>query len=174
MATKAPSAESTLLQALTLLVARWSSPSVQRSVAQSAGVAVDAADVSTLYVLGMHGPLRAGDLAERMHISRPTASKQLARLERAGLIDRESDPDDGRASIVSLSAEGDAAHRRLLEQGIRMMRHALRDYAPGDATAFASQVADLVARLGITDASGDQTGNPPRSDPERRSEEDQS
>ncbi|MEV7632300.1 MarR family transcriptional regulator [Microbacterium sp. NPDC089318] len=174
MTPQSSSAERTLLQALTLLVARWSSPNVQRSVAQSAGVAVDAADVSTLYVLGMHGPLRAGDLAERMHISRPTASKQLARLERAGMIDRRSDPDDGRATVVSLSAEGAAAHRRLLDQGIRMMRRALREHSPAEATAFAAQVADLVARLGVTDAPGDQAGNPPRSDPERRPEEDQS
>lgn len=168
------SPETVLLQALTLLVARWSSPNVQRSVAQSAGVTVDAADVSALYTLGLHGPLRAGDLAEAMHISRPTVSKQLTRLERAGMISRESDPHDGRASIVGLSAEGAAAHRRLLAQGIRMMRHALRDRSRTDAAALADEVADLVARLGVTDSPGDSAGDPPRSLPERRSQEDQS
>ncbi|PKI89755.1 MarR family transcriptional regulator [Actinomycetales bacterium SN12] len=174
MPTGVPSPENELLQALTLLVARWSSPNVQRSVAQSAGVTVDAGDVSALYILGLHGPLRAGDLADAMHISRPTVSKQLARLERAGMITRESDPNDGRATIVALSAEGASAHRRLLAQGIRMMRHALRDVSRADATALAAQVADLVARLGVTDSPGDSAGDLPRSYPERRSEEDQS
>ncbi|MBD8012194.1 MarR family transcriptional regulator [Microbacterium sp. Re1] len=174
MPADAPSPESVLVQALTLLVARWSSPNVQRAVAQSAGVTVDAADVSALYVLGLHGPLRAGDLAEAMHISRPTVSKQLSRLERAGMIRRESDPVDGRATIVGLSAEGAAAHRRLLAQGIRMMRHALRDTSRDDAAALAAQVAELVARLGVTDFPGDSAGDTPRPHPERRSEEDQS
>lgn len=174
MPADAPSPESVLLQALTLLVARWSSPNVQRSVAHSAGVTVDAADVSALYILGLHGPLRAGDLAEAMHISRPTVSKQLNRLERAGMISRESDPHDGRATLVGLSDEGSAAHARLLEQGIRMMRHALRDRTRADASALACEVADLVARLGITDSPGDPAGDPPRSVAERRSQEDQS
>ena len=97
----------------------------------------------------------------------------MTRLERAGMIRRESDPLDGRATIVGLSDEGTAAHRRLLAQGIRMMRHALGDRSRADATALAVQVADLVARLGI-DSAGDSAGDPQRSHPERRSQEDQS
>ncbi|WP_336644332.1 MarR family winged helix-turn-helix transcriptional regulator [Microbacterium sp. USHLN186] len=174
MSSAGPSPEITLLQSLTLLVARWSSPALQRSVAQTAGVEVDAADVSTLYVLGMRGPMRAGDLAKDVHASRPTVSKQLARLERAGMIRREVDPLDGRVSIVRLSAQGVAAHQRLLAQGIRMMRRALRDRPRADATAFAAEVADLIQRLGVTDSPGDPAGGHQRSRPGRDSQEDQS
>jgi len=184
------SPEGTLLHALTLLVAQWSSPQVQRSVAQRAGVGVDAPDISTLYVLGTHGPLRAGDLARAMRTSRPTISKQLARLERAGLLVREADPRDGRATVVGLSTEGAAAHRRLRRQGIAMMRHALRDRTRTDAAAFAADMADLLARLsdpgdapghtsdpGHTSSPGqigDPADDPTRSRSGRTPEEDQS
>ena len=45
------------------------------------------------------------ELARLAAIEQPTMAATLARMERDGLIERRADPDDGRSSLVSLSAK---------------------------------------------------------------------
>jgi DNA-binding MarR family transcriptional regulator len=52
------------------------------------------------------GALRIGDLAQALRITVGGASKLADRIERAGLIRREPDPDDRRASRVALTESG--------------------------------------------------------------------
>ena len=46
------------------------------------------------------GPKRAKELADAMCADQSTVSRQVAGLVKAGLIERQADPDDGRASIL--------------------------------------------------------------------------
>ncbi len=55
------------------------------------------------------GPLRLGDLASRLGIAPSTLSRNLARLEDRGLVQRVADPVDGRAMRVELSEQGRTA-----------------------------------------------------------------
>jgi MarR family transcriptional regulator, organic hydroperoxide resistance regulator len=61
-----------------------------------------------LYALGSShgGGLRVGELAQSLHITVGGASKVVDRMERAGLIRREPDGDDRRASRVVLTPVG--------------------------------------------------------------------
>lgn len=138
-----------LLRSLTHLMARWSSARTQAAVAEAAGVALDAADIPPLYMLGLAGPTRAGDLASALHVSRPTASKQITRLERDGLITRAPDPADGRVSIVALSPLGLDAHERLVTQGHRMVLDAVKDWPAEERTVFAEQLSRFAGGLGV-------------------------
>jgi DNA-binding MarR family transcriptional regulator len=52
------------------------------------------------------GRLRRLDLAERLGITPSGVARQLAPLERRGLVGRESHPDDARLAIVVLSEAG--------------------------------------------------------------------
>jgi DNA-binding MarR family transcriptional regulator len=52
------------------------------------------------------GGLRIGDLAQALRITVGGTSKLADRIERAGLIRREPDPDDRRASRVALTDSG--------------------------------------------------------------------
>jgi DNA-binding MarR family transcriptional regulator len=61
-----------------------------------------------LYELYVGGPMRLNDLAERMGISAPTASRAIDALVSHGLVDRLRDPDDGRALQLGLTASGQA------------------------------------------------------------------
>jgi DNA-binding MarR family transcriptional regulator len=66
----------------------------------------------SLHFIG-HAPdrgLRIGDLAQALQITVGGTSKLADRIERAGLICREPDPDDRRASRVALTESG---HRTL-------------------------------------------------------------
>lgn len=60
-------------------------------------------------VLVEHGPLRLGDLAERLHIAPRSTTEVVDDLERRGLVERHPDPADRRATLVALTAEGTAA-----------------------------------------------------------------
>jgi DNA-binding MarR family transcriptional regulator len=52
------------------------------------------------------GTMRVGDLAQALRITVGGTSKLVDRIQKAGLIARESDPDDRRASCVVLTTAG--------------------------------------------------------------------
>jgi DNA-binding MarR family transcriptional regulator len=83
-----------------------------------------------LYELYLGGPMRLNDLAARMAISAPTASRAIEALVLLGLVDRLRDPDDRRALRLGLTDRGQA---RASERETRV------------ATAFAPAVASLSA-----------------------------
>lgn len=56
------------------------------------------------------------DLAEGLGVSSPTASVSIRRLEEAGLIARQSDPDDGRATCLRLTKKSQAAFNLMKKQ----------------------------------------------------------
>lgn len=62
--------------------------------------------VSTLDVLDRLGPHRITDLTARERITQPGMTGLVARLEGAGLVVRQPDPTDGRATLVSVTAAG--------------------------------------------------------------------
>jgi len=55
------------------------------------------------------GPARVSALAQADNSSQPTMTAQLKRVEAAGWVQRVADPEDARASLVSLSPHGRAA-----------------------------------------------------------------
>jgi DNA-binding MarR family transcriptional regulator len=59
-----------------------------------------------LRVVGAEGSVRGADLARALLITESGASKLLARIEAAGLLVREADPADARASRFSLTDAG--------------------------------------------------------------------
>jgi DNA-binding MarR family transcriptional regulator len=60
-----------------------------------------ASDAQFMTLLDVHGPLTPGGLAELSGLRSGTVSGVLDRLENAGLIRRDRDPDDRRKVIVS-------------------------------------------------------------------------
>jgi DNA-binding MarR family transcriptional regulator len=66
---------------------------------------------SALVTVESRARLRIGELADREGVSAATATRLVASLESAGLVERELDPEDRRSSRVSLTAQG----RDLLE-----------------------------------------------------------
>jgi len=148
MSTDPVSNEAALLASLTHLMARWASTSTQAAVAAEADVSIDAIDIPPLYMLGLRGASRAGDLATSLHVTRPTMSKQLTRLERAGLIERDADPNDRRGTVIRLSVSGSVAHRRLVARGVEMMHEAITDWSGDEVAQFTAQFGRFVDALG--------------------------
>ena len=76
---------------------------------------LDGAAYGLLALLQDTGPLRASDLVGRLGLDKSTVSRQVASLVDLGLVERAPDPDDGRAQVLSPSAEGSARLERIRE-----------------------------------------------------------
>ena len=59
-----------------------------------------------LMALGEHGPVTVGDLGRLMRLDSGTLSPLLKRMQAAGLVVRERDPEDERRVLVRLTAAG--------------------------------------------------------------------
>jgi len=59
-----------------------------------------------LMLIADEQPIRIGEIAARVPCSQPTATTTVAALEEAGLVRREPDPVDGRATAVVLTDAG--------------------------------------------------------------------
>lgn len=74
-------------------------------------------------VIGLAGPITPGQLARRLGMAPTTVSSWVARLERAGIVRRRPNPEDGRSQLIELTPRGrrqlDAARpgfRRAIER----------------------------------------------------------
>ncbi|MDP4511780.1 MarR family winged helix-turn-helix transcriptional regulator [Nonomuraea turcica] len=86
-------------------------------------------------------PLCMTELANRMITSRNGLTYQVSQLEKAGLLQRQTDPDDERRIQVVITGEG----RRLLEEAapghVRTVREGLFDRLSNEQVA---QLADIM------------------------------
>ncbi|GAA1957128.1 MarR family transcriptional regulator [Nocardioides panacihumi] len=90
--------------------------------------------------LAENGPVRASAIVEVFGMDKGSLSRQLQHLEELGLVERTPDPADGRATLVSASAE---AVRRLAEvdQERRVsLNDRLSDWSVDELEAFARQL----------------------------------
>ncbi|MET8221138.1 MarR family transcriptional regulator [Streptomyces hirsutus] len=69
------------------------------------------AQASVLRRLAKHGPASASELAVAEGVRPQSTAKTVVALERAGLVVRSQDPDDGRRLLVSLTKRGQARRR---------------------------------------------------------------
>lgn len=86
------------------------------------------AQVEVLQSLRETGASRVGDLAEQLRLSQSTVSALVGKLIDAGLVSRDVDRADRRASVVDLTADGlrdvgewDSAHQRRLAAALRSL-----------------------------------------------------
>ncbi|WNF00257.1 MarR family transcriptional regulator [Streptomyces luomodiensis] len=131
---------------------------VERAM-EAAGVSVDRPAMSVLVSLHVAGgPLRVGEIAERMQVVGPHVTRQVNELQRRGLVHRITDPDDQRARLVEPTAEGAAATDRYLRTVLGWLGGVLADWSPRDREVFGRLLArfvdDLTAHLAAFDDDG--------------------
>jgi DNA-binding MarR family transcriptional regulator len=104
---------------------------------------LDGAAYVLLALLEDAGPLRASDLVARLGLDKSTVSRQVASLVDLGLVVRAPDPDDGRAQVLSPSAEGSARLERIREVRRARWEADLDDWPTEDIAVL----GELLARL---------------------------
>jgi len=118
---------------------------LSRWASRHADMGVPWAQARVLSLVEELGPVRVTTLADADDTSQPTMTTQVQRLEAEGLVSREPDPADARASLVSLTAEG----LRVLGEARRARARALApvlDAVAADPASLATAV-DLLERL---------------------------
>ena len=117
-----------------------------RRLRQEAGEDLSPSLTAALSSIERHGPLTPSRLAEIEGVKRPTATRVLRRLEEGGLIERVTDPTDGRVALVSTTAEGRALLKRLRSRKNAYLAQRLRTLPPEDVEVL-DRAADVLERL---------------------------
>ncbi len=82
------------------------------------------------------GPTRAKELAEQLCADPSTMSRQVASLVKHGLVEREADPDDGRASILVPTDSGITwVHQHYVNRG-EAIEPIISDWSAEDRATF--------------------------------------
>lgn len=92
------------------------------------------------------GPLRIGELTEREHITQPAMTGVVNKLEADGLVAKQHDPQDARAILVTVTADGIAELERIRSQGAAIVRPKLEALDAADI-AVLDRAARLLERL---------------------------
>jgi DNA-binding MarR family transcriptional regulator len=115
---------------------------------QDEAIGLSAARMSALSVVVFGGPVTIGRLAEAEQVSAPTMTRQLAGMERDGLLKRTRDADDRRVIWIRATPRG----ARLLQEGRRLRIAALAAELaalnPADL-ALLARAAELIERVAI-------------------------
>ncbi|MFF9014817.1 MarR family winged helix-turn-helix transcriptional regulator [Streptomyces sp. NPDC014870] len=92
------------------------------------------------------GPQRATELAGYFGVGKATMSRQLRVLEDLGLVARDPDPADGRASLVRLTEEGRRRFRRVRDARRGRYVRKLADWDRAEVAELARLLHQLNAR----------------------------
>jgi DNA-binding MarR family transcriptional regulator len=101
------------------------------------------AQVELLQVLGEHSPARVGDLAVRRRLAASTVSGLIGQMISSGLVAREVDPADRRASVVTLTDAGREQLSSWTEAHERRLDAALHALDAGDRAAVRAALPAL-------------------------------
>jgi DNA-binding MarR family transcriptional regulator len=96
------------------------------------GSRIDRMALMVLGTLSHCGPARLTAVAERTGFDPSTVSRQVADLERAGLLAREADPEDRRAILLQTTEKGSNLMRRLGTGRRKRMERLLSDWSAHD------------------------------------------
>jgi DNA-binding MarR family transcriptional regulator len=121
---------------------------VTRRLARASGGPEDGPPMTStqrlaLFETAVGGPLRLSELAERMGITAPTASRAVDGLVELGLLERLPDPGDRRAVRIDLTAPG----RKDVEGRKARVTAALEPAAAALSPQDRARLAALLARL---------------------------
>ena len=111
-------------------------------------------DFQTLGTLSAAGPQRPGDLAQLFGVAPTTLSSVVARLARRGLLDRQPDPEDGRAVRIALTPAGQEMADAIFRQDIRNMTAMLEVLDPEERETLLAMLDRIVARMTEREQSG--------------------
>lgn len=97
--------------------------------------------------LAKNGEARPSELAKRRFVDLSVVSRQITQLSAAGLVDRRPAPEDGRASLVSVSEKGRAELARWRANYLEFMETALGGWDDERVTDLIGRLAEMNADL---------------------------
>jgi DNA-binding MarR family transcriptional regulator len=87
------------------------------------------------------GPMRSSAMAEAFDIDKGAISRQVGHLEELGLVERTPDPADGRASLVSASADAVRRLEDIAADRRRWISEQLGDWSEEQLELFTTELS---------------------------------
>jgi DNA-binding MarR family transcriptional regulator len=136
-------------RAVATLLRSLSGRSAGALVAERSGSDLPAASIVLLEHLEAAGAQRVSRIAKYQKIGVPALTPRIKDLETAGMIRRDVDPVDARASLISLTDTGRATLARIRSARCGILAEALQDMDPdvmGTAADALTRIATAVER----------------------------
>ncbi|MFC1439189.1 MarR family transcriptional regulator [Streptacidiphilus sp. N1-10] len=133
-----------IADALGVLLRRNTRARLQRALTVGMGEAVDELTYPILSALARTGPRSAADLAPDTGLDRSVVTRRASHLEHAGLLRREPDPNDRRATLLVLTDEGHSTVGELRRRLAAAITESLTAWPPGEAETFARHLHRFV------------------------------
>jgi len=118
--------------------------------------AIELGGADTLALVSQGDGFRMSELADALRVDASTATRAVARLEKAGLVDRQTSPDDRRVVLVVPTSAGVSAQEAMLDRYDKVMGHICSDFADAELDALADLLDRLVAGIDSLPASADE------------------
>lgn len=118
-------------------------PDVDARFLARTGVKLDRALFPLLTRIGAAGPIGAVDLAALVGRDHSTVSRQLAKLEELGLVERNPSVSDGRVRLLEPSAAG----KRMLADFARTRRKLLEEHFKDWSAQERTQLIQLLKKM---------------------------
>ncbi|MDE3085802.1 MAG: MarR family transcriptional regulator [Acidobacteriota bacterium] len=123
---------------------------VHETLCRQAGVDVDRLGAAVLFKLVSEGgEVRVTELAYRLAIDAPAVTRKVQQLERAGLVRRQGDPADARASLLDVTAAGRRTIERLQRAQAEWMGERLAGWSAADRAELARLLQQLAATIAV-------------------------
>jgi DNA-binding MarR family transcriptional regulator len=100
--------------------------------------------LTAMATLEKRGPMRAGDLADRLSITAASMSRLAEALEEGGWVERGPDPEDRRAQLLNLSDDGRETLATMRREGTGELAEAIRALPREERSALSAALPVLV------------------------------
>lgn len=125
-----------IASALIALTGCLNSPRQDEVLLRVAGVSLDRALFPLLVRLDMAGPTSVAQLAEQVGRDASTVSRQLAKLEQSGLIERPAMQDDMRVRAAAVTATGKRTLAAITKARRKLLGELIKDWSAEEARMF--------------------------------------
>lgn len=96
-----------------------------------------------------HEPIRASAMCTVFDIDKGAISRQVQHLIDLGLVDKQPDPEDGRATLLSISTDGEERLEGVAVERRELLAERLADWSAEELTAFSTSLRRYNDALGI-------------------------
>lgn len=120
---------------------------LRRELARAATREIASNGFTALAAVHRLGPCRVSDVAHELHVDLSVASRQVSALVDAGHVQREVDPEDRRAQLVSTTDAGFGVLVRAHERMVEQLQRGLDDWTDAEIVELAHGIERLVAQF---------------------------
>lgn len=109
-----------------------------------ADLKLTSAQAGALFTIPADGAASVNAISEALGLAQSATSVLVQRLEQASLIERQTDPNDRRASLLTLTARGRALRVKAIERAHRMNTAATRGFSADEQAIVARWLQHMI------------------------------